>query len=245
MVFTLMLEFSWCPCLLIVIKRYTECFRTGCLVMTDAFFDWSLWQRCVSQDLSAVQYPNLAAQLPYLQQLDMHQFRPAAVMVLIEPGDVAQVVLTVRSMQLQQHGGQVAFAGGKQDAEDKNLIDTALRETHEELGIPIQHIEVLGQMPFLPTVSAYNVAPVIGLLKPNTDIVPNTGEVAKVFAVPLAQLMQPQRYVHYPVMRGNQAFQTVKFAHTEHIWGATATILLALAEHYQAFVKDIRYGVGG
>ena len=79
----------------------------------------------------------------------------------------------------------------------------------------------------------------------NTDIVPNTGEVAKVFAVPLAQLMQPQRYVHYPVMRGNQAFQTVKFAHTEHICGATATILLALAEHYQAFVKDFRYGVGG
>ncbi|MBP6551856.1 MAG: CoA pyrophosphatase [Vitreoscilla sp.] len=213
--------------------------------MTDAFFDWSLWQRCVGQDLSAVRYPNLEAQLPYLQQLDMHQFRPAAVMVLIEPGDVAQVVLTVRSMQLHQHGGQVSFAGGKKDPEDRNLIDTALRETHEELGIPMHSIEVLGQMPSLPTVSAYHVVPVIGLLQPHTDMLPNEGEVAKVFSVPLAQLMQPERYLHYPVMRGNQAFQTVKFAHTENIWGATATILLALAEHYQAFVKENRYGVGG
>ena len=210
--------------------------------MTDAFFDWSLWRRSVGVDLSHVEYPNLQAQLPYLQQLNMTQFRPAAVMVLIEPGNVAQVVLTVRSLQLQQHGGQVSFAGGKQDPEDGSLIETALRETHEELGIPPNNIEVLGQMPSLPTVSAYNVSPVIGLLKPHTNIVPNVGEVAKVFLVPLAQLMQPKRYLHYPIMRGSQSFQTVKFAHTENIWGATATILLALAEHYQAYARDTRYG---
>ena len=210
--------------------------------MTDAFFDWSLWRRSVGVDLSHLEYPNLQAQLPYLQQLNMTQFRPAAVMVLIEPGNVAQVVLTVRSLQLQQHGGQVSFAGGKQDPEDGSLIETALRETHEELGIPPNNIEVLGQMPSLPTVSAYNVSPVIGLLKPHTNIVPNVGEVAKVFLVPLAQLMQPKRYLHYPIMRGSQSFQTVKFAHTENIWGATATILLALAEHYQAYARDTRYG---
>ena len=210
--------------------------------MTDAFFDWSLWRRSVGVDLSHVEYPNLQAQLPYLQQLNMTQFRPAAVMVLIEPGNVAQVVLTVRSLQLQQHGGQVSFAGGKQDPEDVSLIESALRETHEELGIPPNNIEVLGQMPSLPTVSAYNVSPVIGLLKPHTNIVPNVGEVAKVFLVPLAQLMQPKRYLHYPIMRGSQSFQTVKFAHTENIWGATATILLALAEHYQAYARDTRYG---
>ncbi len=210
--------------------------------MTDAFFDWSLWRRSVGVDLSHVEYPNLQAQLPYLQQLNMTQFRPAAVMVLIEPGNVAQVVLTVRSLQLQQHGGQVSFAGGKQDPEDGSLIETALRETHEELGILPSNIEILGQMPSLPTVSAYQVSPVIGLLKPHTNIVPNVGEVAKVFLVPLAQLMQPKRYLHYPIMRGSQSFQTVKFAHTENIWGATATILLALAEHYQAYARDTRYG---
>ena len=210
--------------------------------MTDAFFDWSLWRRSVGVDLSHLEYPNLQAQLPYLQQLNMTQFRPAAVMVLIEPGNVAQVVLTVRSLQLQQHGGQVSFAGGKQDPEDGSLIETALRETHEELGILPSNIEILGQMPSLPTVSAYQVSPVIGLLKPHTNIVPNVGEVAKVFLVPLAQLMQPKRYLHYPIMRGSQSFQTVKFAHTENIWGATATILLALAEHYQAYARDTRYG---
>ena len=210
--------------------------------MTDAFFDWSLWRRSVGVDLSHVEYPNLQAQLPYLQQLNMTQFRPAAVMVLIEPGNVAQVVLTVSSLQLQQHGGQVSFAGGKQDPEDGSLIETALRETHEELGILPSNIEILGQMPSLPTVSAYQVSPVIGLLKPHTNIVPNVGEVAKVFLVPLAQLMQPKRYLHYPIMRGSQSFQTVKFAHTENIWGATATILLALAEHYQAYARDTRYG---
>ena len=210
--------------------------------MTDAFFDWSLWRRSVGVDLSHVEYPNLQAQLPYLQQLNMTQFRPAAVMVLIEPGNVAQVVLTVRSLQLQQHGGQVSFAGGKQDPEDGSLIETALRETHGELGILPSNIEILGQMPSLPTVSAYQVSPVIGLLKPHTNIVPNVGEVAKVFLVPLAQLMQPKRYLHYPIMRGSQSFQTVKFAHTENIWGATATILLALAEHYQAYARDTRYG---
>ena len=210
--------------------------------MTDAFFDWSLWRRSVGVDLSHVEYPNLQAQLPYLQQLNMTQFRPAAVMVLIEPGNVAQVVLTVRSLQLQQHGGQVSFAGGKQDPEDGSLIETALRETHEELGILPSNIEILGQMPSLPTVSAYQVSPVIGLLKPHTNIVPNVGEVAKVFLVPLAQLMQPKRYLHYPIMRGSQSLQSVKFAHTENIWGATATILLALAEHYQAYARDTRYG---
>lgn len=213
--------------------------------MTDAFFDWSLWRRCVSQDLSAVCYPNLQAQLPYLQELGMDQFRPAAVMVLIEPGSVAQVVLTVRSPQLHQHAGQVSFAGGKKDADDVDIVATAVREAHEELGVPLGSIEVLGQMPPLPTVSAYNVVPIIGLLKPHTNIAPCADEVAKVFMVPLAHLMQPKRYVQYPIIRDKQEFHTVKFTHTEHIWGATATILLALAERYQAYAKEHKHGVAG
>lgn len=211
--------------------------------MTDAFFDWDLWRHCVAQDLGHISYPNLNTQMQWLQPLQIDTFRPAAVMVLVETGEVAEVVLTVRSLQLQQHGGQVAFAGGKQDDSDRDLVETALRETHEELGIASSQIEIIGQMPPLPTVSAYQVHPVIGLLSPQSRMVPNEEEVAKVFTVPLAHLMQPERYQHYPIVRDDHVFYTVKFPHPEHIWGATATILLALAEHYQSCVRAHGQGV--
>lgn len=205
-----------------------------------AEFDWALWRQSMAHGLSNVVYPNIELQKPWFEQLGMLQdaLRPAAVMVLVEEGACPQVLLTVRSQQLSHHSGQVSFAGGKQDPTDNSLADTALRETEEELGIAVSQIKIIGQMPSFPTVSAFEVTPVIGLIASGTAFLANPSEVERVFKVPLADLMRPESYQLIPVDRLGKTFQTVRFPHQENIWGATATVLLALAEHYQQRIQE-------
>ena len=92
--------------------------------------------------------------------------KPAAVLIpIIVRGKEVSVLLTRRSRQLRHHPGQICFPGGRRDEEDESLAATALRETHEELGIPAHCIRLLGQLPEHITVSHYRVVPYLGLLQ--------------------------------------------------------------------------------
>lgn len=215
------------------VTGYTACFSSECLEMTKAFLDWHDWQTFVQSDLSQINYPNLADQRQWFSELGMQQFKPAAVLVLVENLKIPQVILTVRSSRLQKHAGQVSFAGGKKDEEDASLIATALRETEEELGVASQQITVYGQLPPLPTISAYEVHPVIGVLNEAVNLKINPDEVETVFRIPLADLMRPENYRPYPIERHQKLFYTVQFPHQHIVWGVTATILLALAQAYE------------
>jgi len=158
--------------------------------------------------------------------------RPAAVLVAIRTGPTAPaVILTKRSSRLKHHPGQIAFPGGKLDEGDDGPIAAALREAHEEIGLPGEIVEILGMLPPHETVTGFTVTPVLGHVRAEFQPVPEAGEVDEVFDVPFAHVMDPARYVvQSRFWRGQRRhYYTVPYG-PYYIWGATARILRALAD---------------
>ena len=108
--------------------------------------------------------------------------------------DEVMLLLTQRTANLSTHSGQVALPGGRTDATDIDAADTALREATEEIGLPRGHAEVLGTLPVYVTGTAFIITPVVALVTPGFVLQPNPGEVADVFEVPLAYLMNPANH---------------------------------------------------
>ena len=158
------------------------------------------------------------------------QLTPAAVLFAVDPAN-GHVILTKRSARLKHHPGQIAFPGGKQDPTDATLTDAALREAHEEIGLPSGIVDVLGVLPPHHTVTGYLITPVLALLRAPFRPVPEAGEVSEVFTVPFDHLMRPSSYrIESRRWQGRQrAYYTVPYG-PYYIWGATARILRAFAE---------------
>jgi 8-oxo-dGTP pyrophosphatase MutT (NUDIX family) len=164
--------------------------------------------------------------------LDASQLTPAAVLVpLVMRSEALTVLLTERTANLRHHAGQISFPGGRQDGSDANLVVTALREAHEEVGLSAQHIEVIGQLPAYHTVTHYAVTPVVGLVQPSFDLQTQASEVAHAFEVPLAFLMDPAHHQRHAFEFAGQrreflSMPWVDAQGREHfIWGATAAML--------------------
>ena len=155
---------------------------------------------------------------------------PAAVLIGVRV-DAETVILTKRSPRLKHHPGQIAFPGGKQDATDATLTDAALREAHEEVGLPRSMVHVLGTLPGHQTVTGFMVTPVLGIVNDAFDPVPEAGEVAEIFEVPLSHLADSANYrVEGRRWQGRKRqYYAVPYG-PYYIWGATARILRALAE---------------
>lgn len=164
---------------------------------------------------------------------DPHRFYPdrplvpAAVLlpiILHEPGP--NILLTQRTAHLYDHAGQVSFPGGRVETGDASIIDTALRETEEEVGLAPRHIEIVGQLPDYFTASGYQVTPLVGLVRPPFDLKPDSFEVAEVFETPLAFLMNPANHQRRSVQleQGVRIFYTMPYQRY-FIWGATAAML--------------------
>ncbi|WP_170564091.1 CoA pyrophosphatase [Ruegeria atlantica] len=159
------------------------------------------------------------------------KLRPAGVLVPISlVGGVPRLILTKRSSALKHHPGQIAFPGGKQDKGDADVTATALREAQEEIGLPQELPEILGHLPTHETVTSFTVTPVVAILRETFQSAPEPGEVAEVFSVPLAHVLNPANYiVESRRWRGQRRYYfTVPFG-PYYIWGATARILRGLA----------------
>ncbi|WP_420714943.1 NUDIX hydrolase [Corallococcus sp. bb12-1] len=150
----------------------------------------------------------------------------AVLMPLFERDGVPYVVFTRRPAHLRTHAGQYAFPGGGQEAKDVTPLETALRETEEELGIARGGVRVLGLLDETPTTSSYRIRPYVGVIPGDGKYVPNPAEVDLVLEVPLVRLMDPA------ILRVERhAWEGVEhdvhfYTHGEHvIWGATARIL--------------------
>jgi len=139
------------------------------------------------------------------------------------------VLFTQRTTHLKSHSGQVSFPGGRAEPGDAGAEFTALREAGEEIGLPEDRVEILARLPDYHTRTGYRVTPVIGLLTPPLELAPDPREVAEVFEVPLAFLLDARNR-----QRRTREFQgqTVGFYAFEHegrvIWGATAGMLVNL-----------------
>ena len=169
---------------------------------------------------------NPGAKLPAGRKL-----RPAGVLApVMEVGGRLELILTKRSSALKHHPGQIAFPGGKQDGGDADVIAAALREAREEIGLPSDHVEVLGTLPPHETVTGFSVTPVIGHVTQAFDVVPEPGEVEEVFQVPLDHVLDPGNYlVHSRRWRGERRYYYAVPYGPYYIWGATARMLRAWA----------------
>lgn len=156
---------------------------------------------------------------------------PAAVLVPVVLGPNPGILLTKRTAHLKQHAGQVSFPGGRIDPEDDSPEAAALREAHEEIALESRHVEIVGRMADYITGTGYRITPVLGLLPPGLGYEPSPDEVEVVFELPIGVLLDPaapQRQKQH--VRGAWREYWV-WPHPSHfIWGATAAILVHLAE---------------
>lgn len=143
-----------------------------------------------------------------------------------------RVLLTVRTDHLHKHAGQVSFPGGAMEAGDTGPVDTALRETAEEVGIPPSVIEVGGLLDEYLTITGYSVTPVVGFVPHGLPLALDPFEVAECFELPLSFAIDPHNHQrHSVVFRGRRRYYYVIDYGRHCIWGATAGMLVNLAEH--------------
>jgi 8-oxo-dGTP pyrophosphatase MutT (NUDIX family) len=162
--------------------------------------------------------------------------RPAAVLVPIVDRAEPTVLFTLRTDHLPTHAGQVCFPGGRVHDDDETPVATALRETHEEIGVAHDHIEVLGFLEPYNTGTGYSVIPVVGFVHPDHTLAPNIDEVAEVFEVPLDFLLDIKNCAWTQRARANgDMMDTCEIVFGRHaIWGATAQILMNLTGKLRA-----------
>ena len=158
--------------------------------------------------------------------LEVHGRVEAAVLVpLFIRGDELHVVLTRRRDHLRRHAGEISFPGGRRDDADADLCATALRETHEEIGIPPGAVELVGALQPTPTIATnYAIHPFVGLIEPGFAWEPSEREVAEVLELSLAELRAS--CTRGRMLRRGVPFRTdVYVAGETLIWGATARML--------------------
>jgi len=153
---------------------------------------------------------------------------PAAVLIpIVNRPEGLTLLLTQRSDSLPDHPGQISFPGGRQEPEDPTSADTALRESFEEIGLAPDRVEILGAVGRYETVTGYSVTPIAGWVDPPFSLVTDPIEVADVFEVPLAFVLDPANFVQREreVAGRTRHFFAVPFGE-RYIWGATAAMIL-------------------
>ena len=163
--------------------------------------------------------------------------RPAAVLICLFPNKgKLHVLFTQRANHLKHHAGQISFPGGKAEKNDVDLVATAYREAQEEIGLEPKHLRLLGRLGIYRTISQFAVLPVVSIydkpLDVHNDLIIDQNEVANVFSVPLAYLMEVQNYYVHMIKRQQTSFPVYFIPYEQRmIWGATAGILAQLQKH--------------
>lgn len=158
---------------------------------------------------------------------------PSAVLVPLLEGDGdCELLFMRRSMELPDHPGQVSFPGGTADPEDSDLLQTALRESREEVGVEHTAVRVLGALPLQQTLRKFSIQPYL-CIWPEADYAPvSLGEVDRVFRVPLSWLLDPATDGRALVTHEGMEFDMPAWVWDgEIIWGATRRITLDLLRH--------------
>ena len=152
---------------------------------------------------------------------------PAGVMVLLysKNGEYC-VLLNKRTDRVEHHKGEISFPGGSKDEADKTLLDTALRETYEEMGISPTDVDVLGVLDDVPTSSQFLISPYVGTIPNSYRFEPNEREVAEVLEVPVSTLMDNETLRDEVRIVNGELVNSPTYSYQRHlIFGATARVL--------------------
>lgn len=157
---------------------------------------------------------------------------PAAVLFpIVLRDDGHTVLLTQRTAHLRDHAGQISFPGGRVEEQDLTPVETALRETEEEIGLSRECVEIVGFLPEYRTGTGFRVTPVVAIVRPPFDLQPDPFEVAEIFEVPLAFLIDPANHQQHSLHYRGALRNYFAMPYGEYfIWGATAGMIRSLSE---------------
>ena len=161
--------------------------------------------------------------------------RASVLVPLVIHGDTLSVLLTRRTGHLRSHAGQVSFPGGRAEEHDADAVETALRETEEEVGLAREKVEVIGSLPAYTTITAFHVTPVVALVRSPLTLALDAFEVAEAFEVPLQFLMTPANHHRhrFEALGSARQFLSMPWEAPDaqgqrrryFIWGATAAMI--------------------
>ena len=141
-----------------------------------------------------------------------------------------EILLTKRSNNLKNHPGQIAFPGGKKDQIDSSPIETALRETQEEVGLNPKNVEIIASLPSHKTATGFVIKPYLGLINEPFSEILRQGEVDEIFTVPYEYILNEENFsIQTRKWNGSQRSYYVVPYGPYYVWGATARILLNLS----------------
>jgi 8-oxo-dGTP pyrophosphatase MutT (NUDIX family) len=158
--------------------------------------------------------------------------RPAGVLVPIVRGTAGlSILMTQRSEGLRLHAGQASFPGGRMEPHDPDVRATALRETHEEVGIAPDQVDIIGYLRAMPTITGFAVTPVVGLVDERASVIVDRTEVDYTFELPLDFLLDERNDQVVERTWEDERFRLREFHYRgERVWGATAYMLQAFRE---------------
>lgn len=174
-----------------------------------------------------------------LRDFPVHLPEAAVLMPFTDRPD-PELILTVRSAGMPTHAGEVAFPGGKRDPVDQDLLSTALRESHEEVGLAPQEVEVLGQLSPLASRFGMKVTPFVGIVPDDVPLLPEQREIDQIFRVPLGFFLDTRPDLSSPIDFYGKRFRIPTYHYEgKRIWGLTAFMILDLLNN--VFDADIPF----
>lgn len=153
------------------------------------------------------------------------ELRQAAVLIAVTESENPELIYTLRSNKVGSHGGEVSFPGGMFETEDKNLQDTALRESHEETGLDRSKVNIIGSIDTVVSRFNISVTPYVGIVPSDIELNDNSDEIEACFRVPLSFLLEDKRHRNDEINRNGDIFFMPAYSYDSYIiWGLTAMI---------------------
>ena len=153
------------------------------------------------------------------------ELRQAAVLIAVTESENPELIYTLRSNKVGSHGGEVSFPGGMFETVDKNLQDTALRESHEETGLDSSKVNIIGSIDTVVSRFNISVTPYVGIVPSDIELNDNSDEIEACFRVPLSFLLEDKRHRNDEINRNGDIFFMPAYSYDSYIiWGLTAMI---------------------